>query len=64
MAKASEAKMKYIRKWKNENVIVMRFECNKAEDADVIAHLEGMADRGISKTAYIKALIRADMKSD
>lgn len=62
MAKASEAKLKYIRKWKEENVRTFKFECNKTEDADVIAWLDDLTEQKISKAAYLKSLIRKDMR--
>ena len=64
MAKASESKLKYIRKWKEENVRTFKFECNRREDADVIAFLDEITRDGGSKAAVIKAALREFMRID
>lgn len=64
MPRASEAKMKYIRAWKAENVRTYKFECNKREDADLIAFLDEITRDGGSKAAVIKAALREYMRID
>lgn len=45
-------------KYNRENVLQVKFSFNKKTDADIIEHLQPM----YNKTAYIKELIREDIK--
>ena len=54
---ATSEQIKYITEWKRQNIRVIKIECNKRADADVIARLDEVGN----KAGYIKALIRADI---
>ena len=55
---AKEAKEAYISKWKKAHLRHYQFQMNIDTDKDVIEFLDGVPN----KSAYIKELIRADMK--
>ena len=45
-------------RYNKENILQIKFSFNKKTDADIIEHLQPM----YNKTAYIKELIRDDIK--
>ena len=52
---------KYIQRWQKENLCKVTVALSKIHDADIIRYL---SESGKNKSAYIKTLIRADMKRD
>lgn len=64
MAKTTDAKLQYIKRWKAENIRTFKFECNTREDADIIEFLDGLKAENWSRTACIKAALREYMKVD
>lgn len=58
MSVATEAQLKAIRKYDDNNTVQIKMKLNTRIDADILEKLESVP----SKQTYIKSLIREDIK--
>lgn len=60
MAKTSKAQIRSVQKYDKENTISFHWKLNKKTDEDVIRRLDEVQN----KSAYLKKLVRADIKKN
>lgn len=60
MAKTSKAQIRSVQKYDKENTVSFHWKLNKRTDEDVIRRLDEVQN----KSAYLKKLVRADIKEN
>ncbi len=58
MAKTSKAQIRSVQKYDRENTISFHWKLNRKTDADIVQRLDEVQN----KSAYLKKLVRADIK--